>query len=71
MSRAERLGPGCAVCVHDAGSYTLAMFSKYNSRQAPPVYGFRAGGTVVEKISDAETVDEALRMWQMPAAEAV
>ena len=65
------LRSGCAVCVHDAGSYTLAMFSKYNSRQAPPVYGFRAGGTVVEKISDAETVDEALRMWQMPAAEAM
>ena len=61
------LSGGCAICVHDAGSYTLAMFSKYNSRQAPPVYGFSAGGTSIQKLSDGESVDEALAMWQLPA----
>lgn len=46
---------------------TLAMFSKYNSRLAPPVYGWSEGGGRIAKLSDAETVDEALAMWQMPS----
>ena len=42
------------------------MFSKYNSRQALPVYGWSEGGAKIEKLSNAETVDEALAMWQLP-----
>ena len=61
------LAAGCAIAVHDAGAYTLAMFSKYNSRLAPPVYGWSEGGGRIAKLSDAETVDEALAMWQMPS----
>ena len=60
------LASGHLICVHDAGAYTLAMFSKYNSRQAPPVYGWSEGGAKIEKLSNAETADEALAMWQLP-----
>ena len=76
----DALQAGCAICVHDAGAYTIAMFSKYNSRQAPPVFGFRstAGGgfsspqhragapLVVERLSAGESVDQALALWQVP-----
>jgi diaminopimelate decarboxylase len=60
------LKSGCGVVIHDSGAYTISMFSKYNSRQAPPVYGFSDGGTKVFKLSDAETLDECLRTWQVP-----
>ena len=61
-----RLTSGGAIVVHDAGAYTLAMFSRYNSRQAPPVYGFSDGGATITCLSAGETIDEALRMWQTP-----
>lgn len=61
----SRLRSGMAICVHDAGAYTLGMFSRYNSRQAPPVYGFRDGGHTLSRISEGETIEEALRMWQV------
>lgn len=60
------LARGCAIAVHDAGAYTLAMFSKYNSRQAPPVYGHRGGGATLFALSDGETIEQALSMWQLP-----
>eukprot|EP00900_Chrysochromulina_parva_P003768 jgi/Chrpa1/13392/Chrysochromulina_OHIO_Genome00004759-RA len=62
----SRLQSGHFVCVHDTGAYTLAMFSKYNSRQAPPAYGVRNGGRTVYQIASGETVDDALRLWQLP-----
>lgn len=58
------LASGCAIAVHDVGAYTLAMFSKYNSRTAPPVYGHHGGGAIVA-LADGETVDDALAMWQL------
>lgn len=62
---------GCVIAVHDAGAYTLAMFSRYNSRQAPPVYAVTDAGACVEKMTAGESLDEALRMWQLcPAAAA-
>ena len=64
------LASGCAICVHDAGTYTISMFSKYNSRQAPPTYGFTASGSgalTIEKMSSGETVEQALSLWQTPS----
>ena len=57
---------GVHIAIHDAGAYTLAMFSKYNSRQAPPVYGFTDGGATIRLLSDGETIEQALSMWQLP-----
>lgn len=57
------LRSGCAIVVHDAGAYTLAMFSRYNSRAAPPVYGHE-GGESLTPLTDGETVDQALALWQ-------
>ena len=57
---------GGHIAIHDAGAYTLAMFSKYNSRQAPPVYGFTDGGATIRLLSDGETIEQALSMWQLP-----
>ena len=65
------LTSGCGIAVHDAGAYTLAMFSKYNSRQAPPVYAVSGGGSAISKLCEGETIDDALRMWQAPASVAV
>ena len=73
------LRSGCHICIHDAGAYTLSMFSKYNSRQAPPVYGFTyksanahdiyqissIGEFKLIKLSRGESVDEALSIWQL------
>ena len=61
------LAAGAAIAVHDAGAYTLAMFSKYNSRQAPPVYGhFAHEQNALTLLSEGETVGQALSMWQLP-----
>ena len=52
--------------MHDTGGYTLAMYSKYNSRQAGPVYGYRQGSDgkfsfVTLKIR--ETISETTAFW--------
>jgi len=41
--RMPRARPGDWVVVADAGAYALSMWSHYNSRQAPAVYGYRTG----------------------------
>ena len=65
VSLPNELQSGCAIAVHDAGAYTLAMFSKYNSRVAPPVYGHH-GGVDLTPLTDGESIDDALAMWQLP-----
>ena len=59
--------PGDIVVVHDVGAYTLSMWSRYNSRQAPAVYSVEGDGPVdVTLMKPAETVDEVLRFWGCP-----
>jgi hypothetical protein len=59
------VAPGDFVVIHDAGAYTLSMWSRYNSRQAPPVYGYSVlGGKVdLRLLKRAETVEDVLSFW--------
>jgi diaminopimelate decarboxylase len=54
--------PGDLVVVHDVGAYTLAMWSRYNSRPMPAVYGLEHG--VLRPLKPRETVDEVVRFWR-------
>ena len=52
--------------VHDTGAYCLAFYSKYNSIQASPVYGFKRdsrGGVRFVCFKERETCDETLQFW--------
>eukprot|EP01063_Lacrimia_lanifica_P007761 TRINITY_DN14996_c0_g1_i1.p1 TRINITY_DN14996_c0_g1~~TRINITY_DN14996_c0_g1_i1.p1 ORF type:complete len:487 (+),score=201.25 TRINITY_DN14996_c0_g1_i1:49-1509(+) len=51
--------------MHDTGGYTLAMYSKYNSRQAGPVYGYRktASGYSFVVLKARESVSETTAFW--------
>lgn len=54
---------GDFVVVHDAGAYTLSMWSRYNSRRAPAVFGYTLDPTSLRLLKAAETVDDVLRFW--------
>ena len=41
---------GDILIVHDTGSYTVAMYSRYNSRCCPPMYGFNKKGNKNEFV---------------------
>lgn len=54
--------------MHDTGGYTMAMYSKYNSRQANAIYGYRKDpkspdGFSFEILKERDTYAEALSMW--------
>ena len=54
------------IVVHDAGAYTIGMFSRYNSRPCPGVIGVEAddrGRVRVHPWKAEETIDDILRMW--------
>ena len=58
--------------VHDVGGYFHASYSKYNSRQSPPVYGYSvhpdnnegAGGLGFELFQKGETVATTLQHFE-------
>jgi diaminopimelate decarboxylase len=54
--------PGNMVVVHDAGAYTLGMWSRYNSRLSPGVYGW-ADATGLETLRRPETLGDVLKFW--------
>lgn len=53
--------PGDLIAIHDAGAYTLSMWSRYNSRQAPAVLGLRGDQAILLKA--AETVEQVEAFW--------
>jgi len=57
---------GDHVVIHDTGAYTLSMWSRYNSRQAPAVYGYlisKNGNVDLTVLKEKESVDAVLKFW--------
>ena len=53
---------GDFIAVHDAGAYTLSMWSRYNSRLVPAVYGCEA--EELRLLKAAETPEDLIRFWE-------
>jgi len=56
------LSPGDFLIVLDAGAYTMAMWSRYNSRQMPMVLGFEGGRLSV--LKERESLERVLEFWR-------
>lgn len=54
---------GDSLVVHDAGAYTLAMWSRYNSRQMPLVVGYEDDGETMVVLRKRESPDTVLKFW--------
>ena len=56
------LNVGDILIIHDAGGYTFSMYSRYNSRPAPPIYGHdnKSGLFLIKK---GESIEDSLKMW--------
>merc|ERR1711865_1003205 len=70
----ERLLPECNsgdyLVMHDAGGYTVGMYSRYNSRPCPPVYAYYEDKpSEIITIKKAETCEEVLQFWAATAPE--
>lgn len=61
-AKLPELAPGDLVIVEDVGAYTLAMWSRYNSRQMPRVLGLRQGRFSV--LREREDPEDVVRFWQ-------
>jgi diaminopimelate decarboxylase len=57
------IAPGDIVVVHDAGAYTLSMWSRYNSRRAPAVYGHEGDPPEISRLKPPEAIEDLLRFW--------
>lgn len=66
LARDRSLPPiaeGDVVVVADAGAYTLSMWSRYNSRRAPAVWGYRGDPPRFELLKPREPLADVLRFW--------
>jgi len=54
---------GDFLILHDAGAYTLSMWSRYNSRQMPLVIGYYETGNNFEVLRRRETLNDLLEFW--------
>jgi len=59
-----RIEEGDYVVIHDSGSYTLSMWSRYNSRQIPRVIGYFNAGERFEIIKERESLEELEKFWE-------
>jgi diaminopimelate decarboxylase len=53
---------GDYILIHDAGAYTLSMWSRYNSRQVPAVIGYSAMASF-EILKERESKEAVLKFW--------
>lgn len=54
---------GDFLLIHDAGAYTLSMWSRYNSRQMPKVVAYNSTNDTVEILKERESAAELIRFW--------
>ncbi len=59
-----RVDEGDYIDIHDAGAYTLGMWSRYNSRQVPKVIGYYNDGHKFEIIKERESIEKILSFWK-------
>jgi diaminopimelate decarboxylase len=55
---------GDTLIIHDAGGYTLSMWSRYNSRQVPKVLGYRDDGNSFEVLLERESFGDLSAFWK-------
>lgn len=58
-----RIEEGDFVVVHDVGAYTFSMWSRYNSRLSPPVYGVNGASGQLALLRRGEQVDDVVGFW--------
>ena len=65
-----KIEPGDYVVVHDAGGYSLGMYSLYNSRNFPSIYAFDSEETeesqespVLKELKAQQTNEEIVNFW--------
>ena len=54
---------GDFVLIHDAGAYTLSMWSRYNSRQMPKVIAYSIENDLFEIIRERENKEDLFEFW--------
>jgi diaminopimelate decarboxylase len=54
---------GDYLLIHDAGAYTLSMWSRYNSRQIPKVIGYYSGDDDFEVLKVRERPEDLVEFW--------
>ncbi len=58
-----RVEEGDYILIHDAGAYTLSMWSRYNSRQIPKVVGYHDDGDTFDILRKREQPDDLWKFW--------
>ncbi len=57
--------PGDYIVIHDAGAYTLSMWSRYNSRQIPKVMGYEGNAPLrFHTLRKRELPEDAAAFWR-------
>jgi len=54
---------GDYLLIHDAGAYTLSMWSRYNSRQIPKVIGYHTENDTFEILKERESIEDLSEFW--------
>jgi diaminopimelate decarboxylase len=57
------LEEGDYIVIHDAGAYTLGMWSRHNSRQIPKVIGYEKNGEKLVVLKKRESLKEIVNFW--------
>ncbi len=59
-----RVEEGDLLVIHDTGSYTFSMWSRYNSRLTPRILGYEDDGKSFLILKEREELDDIWRFWQ-------